>query len=149
MVWHEPLRHCIAPQFMKNSYLARRRAIRGGVDCGVKGSNVFMAQAQFYRLAGVMGYPVMHSRSPLLHNSWMAEHGVTGHYMPLSVRPDNLQQALRALPALGFSGANLTIPHKEAALAIVDRVDELALRIGAVDCVCVAPKLPKLKLKLR
>lgn len=98
-----------------------------------------MAQAQGYRLAGVMGYPVMHSRSPLLHNSWMAEHHIAGHYMPLSVQPGNLEQALRALPALGFSGVNLTIPHKEAALSIVDRVDELALRIGAVNCVCVAP----------
>ncbi|MDP4594375.1 MAG: shikimate dehydrogenase, partial [Beijerinckiaceae bacterium] len=87
----------------------------------------------------VMGYPVMHSRSPLLHNSWMAEYGITGHYMPLSVQPANLVQALRSLPALGFSGVNLTIPHKEAALAVVDRVDELALRIGAVNCVCVAP----------
>ncbi len=98
-----------------------------------------MAQTQGYRLAGVMGYPVMHSRSPLLHNSWMEEHGIAGHYMPLSVQPVNLAQALRALPALGFSGVNLTIPHKEEALTIVDRVDELALRIGAVNCVCVAP----------
>jgi shikimate dehydrogenase len=99
----------------------------------------FQAQMQVYRLAGVMGYPVMHSRSPLLHNSWMQEHGVTGHYVPLAVQPANLEQALRALPALSFSGVNLTIPHKEAALTIVDRVDELALRIGAVNCVCVAP----------
>ncbi|MCC2096040.1 MAG: shikimate dehydrogenase [Hyphomicrobiales bacterium] len=98
-----------------------------------------MEQSRVYRLAGVMGYPVMHSRSPLLHNTWMEEHGITGHYVPLSVQPANLVQALRALPALSFSGVNLTIPHKEAALAIVDRVDELALRIGAVNCVCVAP----------
>ncbi len=99
-----------------------------------------MEQPQVYRLAGVMGYPVMHSRSPMLHNYWMDEHGVSGHYMPLSVQPANLAQALRALPALGFSGVNLTIPHKETALKIVDRVDELALRIGAVNCVAVSPE---------
>ena len=92
-----------------------------------------------YRLAGVMGYPVMHSRSPMLHNHWMSEHAIAGHYMPLCVTPGNLQQGLRALPALSFSGVNLTIPHKEAALRIVDRVDELALRIGAVNCVVVTP----------
>ncbi|MGE3247406.1 MAG: shikimate dehydrogenase [Beijerinckiaceae bacterium] len=98
-----------------------------------------MEQAQVYRLAGVMGYPVMHSRSPLLHNHWMAEYGITGHYMPLAVQPANLEQALRALPALGFSGVNLTIPHKEQALRLVDRIDELALRIGAVNCVVTGP----------
>lgn len=87
-----------------------------------------------------MGYPVMHSRSPMLHNHWMAEHGINGHYMPLSVQPANLEQALRALPALGFSGVNLTIPHKEIALQLVDRVDELALRIGAVNCIAVNPE---------
>lgn len=90
-----------------------------------------------FRLAGVMGYPVMHSRSPLLHNHWMREHQITGQYIPLAVQPGNLEQALRALPALGFSGVNLTIPHKEAALQIVDRVDELALRIGAINCIVV------------
>ena len=95
-------------------------------------------QAQVYRLAGVMGFPVMHSRSPLLHNHWLAEHGLTGHYVPLAVQPPNLALALRALPALGFAGVNLTIPHKEAALRLVDRVDEMALRIGAVNCVAVS-----------
>lgn len=93
---------------------------------------------EIFRLAGVMGYPVMHSRSPLLHNHWMRKHHISGHYVPLAVQPGKLEQALRALPALGFSGVNLTIPHKEAALGIVDRVDELAARIGAVNCVVVS-----------
>ena len=64
---------------------------------------------------------------------------LAGTYLPLAIRPDGLRAALRALPALGFAGTNLTIPHKEAALDIVDRVDPLARRIGAVNCVIVAP----------
>jgi shikimate dehydrogenase len=90
------------------------------------------------RLAGVMGWPVAHSRSPALHGFWLAEHGVDGAYVPLPVRPENLETALRALPLLGFAGCNLTIPHKEAALAIVDRVEPQARRIGAVNTIIVA-----------
>jgi shikimate dehydrogenase len=81
---------------------------------------------------------VMHSRSPKLHNYWLAKYGLTGTYVPLAIKAEHLRAALRALPALGFSGCNLTIPHKEAALAIVDKVDPLARRIGAVNCVVVA-----------
>ena len=69
-----------------------------------------------------MGWPIKHSRSPSLHGYWLAEYGVDGLYAPLPVRPENLKTALRALPLLGFAGVNLTVPHKEAALAIVDRV---------------------------
>jgi len=85
-----------------------------------------------------MGWPVTHSRSPALHNFWIDEHGIDGAYLPLPVRPEQLSQALRALPALGFRGCNLTLPHKQAALAIVDRVDPLARRIGAMNTVVVA-----------
>ena len=90
------------------------------------------------RLAGIMGWPVAHSRSPALHNFWLDEHGVDGAYVPLPVRPEQLSQALRALPVLGFCGCNLTIPHKQTALSIVDRVDPLAQRIGAMNTVVVA-----------
>jgi len=90
------------------------------------------------RLAGIMGWPVTHSRSPALHNFWIDEHGIDGVYVPLPVPPEHLAQALRALPALGFRGFNLTLPHKQAALAIVDRVDPLARRIGAMNTVVVA-----------
>ena len=90
------------------------------------------------RLAGIMGWPVTHSRSPALHNFWIDEHGIDGAYVPLPVAPEHLAQALRALPALGFRGCNLTLPHKQAALAIVDRVDPLARRIGAMNTVVVA-----------
>src|SRR5215475_11100655 len=98
-----------------------------------------MTHPDRFLLAGLMGWPVMHSRSPKLHNYWLAQHGLAGTYVPLAIKADDLRAALRALPALGFSGCNLTIPHKEAALAIVDTVDPLARRIGAMNCVVVAP----------
>jgi shikimate dehydrogenase len=84
-----------------------------------------------------MGWPVMHSRSPLIHNQWLAEHGLTGAYLPLAIKPEGLAAALRALAPLGFSGCNLTIPHKEAALALVDSLTPAARAIGAVNCVTV------------
>lgn len=86
-----------------------------------------------------MGHPVMHSRSPLIHNHWFAEFGIAGTYVPLAIPPAGLESALRALPALGFAGCNLTIPHKEKALALLDEADPLARRIGAVNCVVVRP----------
>jgi shikimate dehydrogenase len=91
------------------------------------------------RLAGIMGWPVAHSRSPLLHGFWLDETGTDGAYVPLPVRPERIEQALRALPALGFRGCNLTIPHKQTALHIADRVEPLARRIGAVNTIVVAP----------
>ena len=91
------------------------------------------------RLAGLMGWPVSHSRSPRLHNWWIERYGIDGVYVPLAVRPEHLAEALRALPKLGFAGCNLTIPHKEAAAAIVDEVDGLAARVGAVNTIVVRP----------
>ena len=92
-----------------------------------------------FLLAGVMGWPVMHSRSPILHNYLFARYALTGTYVPLAIKPDNLQAALRGLAPLGFSGCNVTIPHKERALSIVDHVDPVARRIGAISCVIVRP----------
>src|SRR6185312_12834889 len=93
----------------------------------------------YARLAGIMGWPVGHSRSPALHNFWIDEQGIDGVYVPLAVPPERLADALRGLPALGFRGCNLTIPHKQAAMAIVDRIEPVARRIGAVNTVVVAP----------
>ncbi len=90
------------------------------------------------KLAGIMGWPVGHSRSPALHNFWLEEQGIDGVYVPLAVRPERFEQALRGLPALGFRGCNLTIPHKQAALAIVDRVEPVARRMGAINTIIVA-----------
>jgi len=84
-----------------------------------------------------MGWPVAHSRSPLIHGHWIAEHGLRGAYVPLAVQPAQLEQALRALPVIGFAGCNLTIPHKVQALSILDAIDPIAQRIGAVNTVVV------------
>ena len=84
-----------------------------------------------------MGWPVAHSRSPVIHNHWIAHHGLKGAYVLLPVQPGNLEQALRALPVLGFAGCNLTIPHKVEALRLVDRFDHLAARIGAINTIVV------------
>ena len=88
-------------------------------------------------VAGVMGWPVGHSRSPRLHNFWLARAGIDGAYVPFAVPPGRVEEALRALPALGFAGTNATIPHKEAAFAAVDETDAIARRIGAVNTVFV------------
>src|SRR5215475_6221762 len=84
-----------------------------------------------------MGWPVMHSRSPALHNYFFKKYGLAGTYVPLAISPERLEPALRALAPLGFAGCNLTIPHKERALAIVDEVDNVGRRIGAISCVVV------------
>ena len=89
------------------------------------------------RLAGVMGWPVSHSRSPLLHNHWLDEYGIDGAYVPLAVAPDRFESALRALGQLGFAGANVTVPHKEAALRSVDEASPAARRIGAVNTIVI------------
>ena len=90
-----------------------------------------------YRLAGVMGWPVAHSRSPLIHNHWIESKGLRGDYVLLPVQPSHLEQALRSLSVLGFAGCNLTIPHKVAVMGLVDHVDPLAHRVGAINTIVV------------
>ena len=89
------------------------------------------------KLAGVIGWPVGHSLSPRLHGYWLRSYGIDGAYVPLPVSPENLELALRALPMLGFVGVNITVPHKQAALAAVDDADDNARRVGAVNTVIV------------
>src|SRR5271165_2769359 len=89
-------------------------------------------------LAGVLGWPVAHSRSPRLHNFWLARHGIDGAYVPLPVTPQDFATAVHGLRAAGFRGANVTIPHKEAAFAVCTRVDETARRAGAVNTLVFA-----------
>ena len=84
-------------------------------------------------LAGVVGWPIAHSRSPRLHGHWLARHGSAGHYVPLGVEPKDFEAALRALPLLGFKGVNVTLPHKEAALKLADKHSDRAARIGAAN----------------
>jgi shikimate dehydrogenase len=100
-------------------------------------SFISMAVPKKYTLAGVMGWPVGHSLSPLIHNHWIAQYGLVGAYVLLPVAPEKLEVAMRALPVLGFTGCNLTIPHKVAALSWVDDVDPLTARIGAINTIAV------------
>lgn len=88
-------------------------------------------------LAGVMGWPIAHSRSPVIHGHWIEQLGLRGAYVPLAVNPVNLPDALKGLSALGFAGCNLTLPHKVDALNSVHALDPVAQQIGAVNTVIV------------
>ena len=92
-----------------------------------------------FRAAGIIGLPVAASRSPLMYQWWREKYGIPGAYLPMPVQPEHLGDALRGLRALGFVGCNVTMPHKVAALALVDRVDEPARQIGALNLVIVEP----------
>jgi shikimate dehydrogenase len=86
-----------------------------------------------------MGWPIAQSRSPILHNYWIEKYQLNGRYVPLAVQPDNLGDAIRGLRGLGFRGCNLTMPHKQMAMTMVDRVTDTARRVGAVNCIVVEP----------
>jgi len=84
-------------------------------------------------LAGVIGSPISHSKSPQLHRHWLKALGLRGDYIPMDVSTKNLEDVLRTLPKAGFVGVNITIPHKEAALEIADLVTDRATLIGAAN----------------
>jgi shikimate dehydrogenase len=84
-------------------------------------------------LAGVIGSPIAHSKSPRLHRHWLVKYGLAGDYVPLHVEKDDLPDVLRALPKMGFVGANVTIPHKVAVLELADQVSDRASLIGAAN----------------
>ena len=84
-------------------------------------------------LAGVIGSPIAHSRSPRLHAYWLKKYGISGFYVPLDVTQADLRQVLAALPKAGFVGCNVTIPHKEAVLGLADVVTDRAALIGAAN----------------
>ena len=92
-----------------------------------------------FGLAGVMGWPVGHSRSPKIHNHWIEKYGLNGAYVLLPVAPGKLEAAIAGLPALGFRGCNITIPHKVDAMALVNEVDANAKRVGAMNTIVVQP----------
>lgn len=89
------------------------------------------------RKAFVVGHPIRHSRSPLIHGHWLAEHGIDGTYERIDVAPEAFEAFLRGLPASGFAGGNVTIPHKEAAFRLADSLTERARTIGAVNTLIV------------
>jgi shikimate dehydrogenase len=92
-------------------------------------------------LAAVLGRPVGHSRSPALFGHWLRAHGLRGHYVPIEVEPDRLGEVLRALPMLGFRGANVTAPLKEAALALAQDVTPRARAVGAANTLTFGERL--------
>ncbi|MFD1941087.1 shikimate dehydrogenase [Paradevosia shaoguanensis] len=83
--------------------------------------------------AFVIGHPIAHSRSPLIHGTWLKAYGIDGSYEAIDVAPDALSEFVAQLRAGTFAGGNVTIPHKEAVFALCDEVDPLARRIGAVN----------------
>ncbi|KUP94813.1 shikimate dehydrogenase [Tritonibacter horizontis] len=84
-------------------------------------------------LAGVIGCPIAQSRSPLVHRHWLDTHAIKGHYVPMHVEADDLEQIIRMLPKMGFVGANVTAPHKEAIMTIADKVTDRAKLMGAAN----------------
>lgn len=84
-------------------------------------------------LAGVIGSPVNHSKSPRLQNYWLSRLGIAGHYIPMDIAQSDLKEALQTLPKLGFVGLNVTIPHKETVLGFADLVTDRAALIGAAN----------------
>jgi shikimate dehydrogenase len=98
-----------------------------------------MSHVDRFLLAGVMGWPIMHSRSPMLHNHWFEKNNLVGRYVPLAIEPKNLEGALRGLHPLGFSGVNVTIPHKQAVMPFLDEISDAAVKIGAVSCIHARP----------
>lgn len=96
---------------------------------------------QTFGLAGVMGWPVAHSRSPQIHNYWISKYGLKGAYVQLAVEPGRLGTALPGLAALGFRGCNITIPHKVDAMQLVHEVEASARRVGAVNTIVVQPDM--------
>lgn len=84
-------------------------------------------------LAGVIGWPIGHSRSPRLHGHWLRRYGVDGYYVPIALSPEDFEAGVRSLPRLGFRGVNVTIPHKEAAFALADDRSARAAAIGAAN----------------
>lgn len=96
---------------------------------------------QTFGLAGVMGWPVAHSRSPHIHNYWIKKYGLKGAYVQLAVEPGRLGIALPGLAALGFRGCNITIPHKVDAMSLVHEVEANARRVGAVNTLVVQPDM--------
>ena len=84
-------------------------------------------------LAGVIGSPIAHSKSPQLHRHWLKTYGLQGFYIPMDVSPANLREVLTSLPKMGFVGVNITIPHKETVLQIADLVTDRAALIGAAN----------------
>lgn len=91
-------------------------------------------------LAGVIGDPIAHSKSPQLHSHWLERYAIAGHYVPLEIKREDFESALRLLAKMGFRGVNVTIPHKELALQCADTVTDRAALIGAANTLTFSGK---------
>lgn len=87
--------------------------------------------------AGIIGWPVTHSRSPMLHGYWLRKYGINGSYERIPIAPENFAADFRALGSRGYIGANVTIPHKQAAMNCCDELDSNAQRLGAVNTIVI------------
>ena len=89
--------------------------------------------AKIIPLAGVIGFPISHAKSPRMHRHWLRKYGRLGHYVPLHIHEDDLENILRTMPKMGFVGVNVTIPHKTNVMAIADHISDRATLIGAAN----------------
>src|SRR5690606_31595007 len=89
------------------------------------------------QLLGLIGWPVAHSFSPVMQNAAIAALGLDLAYVPLPVRPEDLPAAIRGLAALGFRGVNVTVPHKQAVMPLLNRIHPAAQAIGAVNTIVI------------
>lgn len=96
-----------------------------------------MSDSNRFKLAGVMGMPIFQSRSPIIHNHWIALHGIQAAYGHFPVQIDQVESAIRGLSALGLAGCNITLPHKVKAMALMDHLTPMAQRVGAINCIVV------------
>lgn len=97
-----------------------------------------MSAATTPRLAGVIGWPVHQSLSPLMHSHWLKQYGISGAYVPLPIVPEDFGRCVAVMPRMGFTGANVTVPHKEAAFALSATLDDDARATGAVNTLVFA-----------
>ncbi|RMF36262.1 MAG: shikimate dehydrogenase [Alphaproteobacteria bacterium] len=90
-------------------------------------------------LAAVIGWPIGHSLSPLVHGHWLRRYGIHGYYIPIGLRPENFEAGIRALPRLGFAGVNVTLPYKETVLNMASTISDRAALIGAANTISFKP----------
>lgn len=84
---------------------------------------------------GVIGHPISHSKSPVIHNHWIGLHGLNGTYEAIDIAPERLKEGIETLLSQGYAGFNVTIPHKQAVMGLCNLVDDTARTIGAVNTV--------------
>ena len=94
-----------------------------------------MSEPKQFKLAGIIGMPVFQSRSPIIYNHWIKKHGILGAYGHFPVQIENIEAAIRGMRALGIAGGNITQPHKLLAMPLMDSIDPMAEKIGAINCI--------------